>query len=288
LLTHFVLLFQLMPSPKWKLVVEIGAPPKTATVEQDGSENCQLSNELLSLMCTHMPKDKTDTLASYLPGFTSLHLLLTKRSRSVRENEMLKTALASFVNYKISGQSDSNIAWMTAQDCMLLSIQDAAPKNNVSAVAASFRQQHLQQPHAQLHHRLTSGGLTSGNECNISARHGSNYHPSVSEFNSGAPSTNPSHAHTSQSNIQLSRSLQGMGHSHSPALQPSIGHTGMHSLPTAQNDARYYPSLGNEGFSDQLDMSFLSGASMRLPGNQFAETSQHDGSINEFDAYYHP
>jgi hypothetical protein len=190
-----------MPSPKWKLVVEIGAPPKTAGVEQDGSENCQLSNELLSLMCTHMPKDKTDTLASYLPGFTSLHLLLMKRSRSVRENEMLKTALASFVNYKITGQSDINIAWMTARDCMLLSIQDAqhfataptnfAPKNNVSAVATSFQQQQLQQPHAQLQHRLTSNGLTSGNEFKGSVCQGSNRQPSVSESNSGAPSTNP-------------------------------------------------------------------------------------------------
>ena len=277
-----------MPSPKWKLVVEIGAPPKTAGTEQDGSESCQLSNELLSLMCTHMPKDKTDTLAPYLPGFTSLHLLLMKRSRSVRENDMLQTALASFVNYKISGQSDSNIAWMTARDCMLLSIQDAqhfatAPTN----FAASFQQQQLQQPHAQLHHRFTSSGLTSGNEFNGSACHGSNCHPSVSESNFGAPSTNPNHAHTSQSNVQLSRSLQGMGLAQSPALQPSIGHTGMHSVTTAQNDARYYPSLGNEGFSDQLDMSFLSGVSMRLTGNQFPETSQHDGSINEFDAYYH-
>jgi hypothetical protein len=287
-----------MPSPKWKLVVEIGAPPKTAGVEQDGSENCQLANELLSLMCTHMPKDKTDTLASYLPGFTCLHLLLMKRSRSVRENEMLKTAIASFLNYKVSGQSESNIAWMTARDCMLLSIQDAqhfataptnfAPKNNVSAVPASFQQQQPQQPHAQLHHRVTSSGLTSGNECNQSACHGSKCHPSVSESNSGAPSTNVNHVHTSQSNVQLPRSPQRTGYAQSPALQPSIGHTGMHSVTTAQNGPRDYPSSGNEGFSDQLDISFLSGASMRLPGNQFAETSQHDGSINEFDAYYHP
>jgi hypothetical protein len=302
-----------MPSPKWKLVVEIGAPPKTAGVEQDGSENCQQSNELLSLMCTHMPKDKTDTLAPYLPGFTSLHLLLMKRSRSVRENEMLKTALASFVNYKISGQSDSNIAWMTARDCMLLSIQDAehfstaptnfAPKNNVSTAAASFQQQQLQlqqqqlqqplqqqqlqQPLAQLLHHVSSSGLASGYDCN-----------------SVAPSTTPNHAHTSQSNVQLSQSLQGIGHPQNPTLQPSIGNPGMHTATTNQNDARYFPSLGTEGFSDQLDMSFLSGANMRLSGNHLENTtlsrettadsllqsslSQHDGSINEFEAYYHP
>jgi hypothetical protein len=318
----FLLSFQLMPSPKWKLVVEIGAPPKTAGVEQDGSENCQQANELLSLMCTHMPKDKTDTLAPYLPGFTSLHLLLMKRSRSVRENDMLKTALASFVNYKISGQSDSNIAWMTARDCMLLSIQDAehfataptnfVPKNNVSTAAASFQQQQLQlqqqqlqQPLAQLLHHVSSSGLASGYDCNGNACHGSNCHPSLLESNSVAPSTTPNH--TSQSNVQLSQSLQRIGHAQNPTLQPSIGNPGMHTATTNQNDARYFPSLGTEGFSDQLDMSFLSGANMRLSGNHPADTthttlsrettadsllqsslSQHDGSINEFEAYYHP
>jgi hypothetical protein len=294
-----------MPSPKWKLVVEIGAPPKTAGLEQDGSENCKQSNELLSLMCTHMPKDKTDTLAPYLPGFTLLHLLLMKRSRSVRENELFKTALASFENYKISGQSDINIAWMTARDCMLLSIQDVehfaaastnfAPRNNDSVTAASFQQQQLQlqqqqlqQPLAQLHNHATSSGLASGYECNGSARHGSNCHPSLLESNSVAPPATPNHAHTSQSNVQLSRSLQVIGHAQTPTLQPSIGNPGMHTTMTNQNDARHFPSLGTEGFSDQLDMSFLSGANVRLSGNQFADTPQHDGSINEFDAYYHP
>jgi hypothetical protein len=299
----FLFFFQLMPSPKWKLVVEIGAPPKTAGVEQDGSENCQLSNELLSLMCTHMPKDKTDALAPYLPGFTSLHLLLMKRSRSARENEMLKTALASFFNYKLAGHSDSNVAWMTARDCMLLTIQEAqhfanaptnfALKNNVSAVAASFQQQQLQQPLAQMHQHVTSSRLASGNECNGSACHGSNCNP-VAESNSVALSTTPNHVHTSQSNVpiaemvQLSRSLQGIGHAQNPTQQPSIGHPGTHAVSTAQNDARFFTSLGTEGFSDQLDMSFLSGAATRLSANQFAGTSQHDGSINEFDAYYHP
>jgi hypothetical protein len=297
---YFLFSFQLMPSPKWKLVVEIGAPPKTAGVEQDGSENCQQSNELLSLMCTHMPKDKTDTLAPYLPGFTSLHLLLMKRSRSVRENDMLKTALASFVNYKISGQSDSNIAWMTARDCMLLSIQEAGhfataptsftPKNNVSAAAPSFQQQQLQlqQPLAQLHHRVTSSGLASGYEHGANTSHGSNCQPSLLEPNSGALPTTPNHAHTLQSNVQLSQSLQGIGQAQNPTLQPSIGNPGMHTATTNQNDARYFPSLSTEGFSDQLDMSFLSGANMRFSGNQFADTSQHDGSINDFDAYYQP
>lgn len=288
-----------MPSPKWKLVVEIGLAPKSAGVDQDGSENCKLSNELLSLICTHMPQDKTDTLAPYLPGFTSLQLLLMKRSRSARENEILQTAQASYVNYKISGQSDSNIAWMTARDCMLLSVQDAqhfaaaptnfAPKNNVAAIAASFQQQqqqHLLQPLAHLHQHLTSSRLASGNECNGSACLGSNCLPSASESNSVAPSTTPNHAQTSQSNMQLSRSLQGIGQMQSPNLPPSIGHPGAHAVSTA-HDSRLYPSLGTEGFSDQLDMSFLSGAVMRLSANQFAE-SQNDCSINGFEAYYQP
>jgi hypothetical protein len=265
-----IFIFQLMPSPKWKLIVEIGGPPKMAVVEQDGSENSQLANELLSLICSHMPQDKTDTWAPYLPGFTSLSLLLIKRSRSARENEMIKSALASFLSYRLAGQSDNNVAWMTARDYMLMSIQDpqllATNFNFASAAADSFQQQQLQQQ--QLQH-APSSRLASGNEFNGSACHGLNCHPSAAESNSVAPSTTANHAHTSQWNVPM---------------QPSIGQPGTHTLSTAQNDARFFSSLGTEGFSGQFDMSFLSGAAMRLSADQFAGTSQHDSSINDFEA----
>jgi hypothetical protein len=315
----FLFFFQLMPSPKWKLVVEVGAPPKTAGVEQDGSENCQLSNELLSLICTHMPKDKTDNLAPYLPGFTSLHLLLIKRSKSVRENEMLKSVLASFSSYKLTGQSDSNVAWMTARDYMILSIQDAqhfasaptnfSPKNNISA----FQQQH-QQPLPQLLHQVPPSLQANGIDCNGGVGHGSNRHSSAAESNSVAPCTTANHGHTLQSNApmaemsQMPRGLQGMGYPHNASLQPSIGppetHTlsqaqndahffsslatngypGTHIQSIAQNDARFFSSSATEGFSGQLDMSFLSGTGMKRSGNQFSG-SQHDDSINDFEAF---
>jgi hypothetical protein len=310
--SYFLFFFQLMPSPKWKLVVEVGAPPKTAGVEQDGSENCQLSNELLSLICTHMPNDKTDDLAPYLPGFTSLHLLLIKRSRSARENEMLKSVLASCSSYKLARQSDSDVAWMTARDYMIMSVQDAhhfasaptnfSPKNNVSA----FQQQQHQQVLPQLLHQVPPSRQASGNDCNGGACHGSNCHSSAAE--SKAPCTTANHLQSNTPMAEMSRGLQGIGHPQNASLQPSIGQPGSHTLSqaqtdahffsslgtegypgshtqsTAQNDARFFSSTGTEGFSGQLDMSFLSGTGMRRSGNQFAG-SQHDDSINDFEAF---
>lgn len=106
-----------MPSPQWKLVVDIGSSPETGSDAKESS----LCRELLSLIQTYTPADKQSPLAELLPGFTSLRLLLSDRAESDREHELMKAALGFYTAYKANGLSNQDAVWMTARDFMVFS-----------------------------------------------------------------------------------------------------------------------------------------------------------------------
>jgi hypothetical protein len=121
---------KLRPSPKWKLVVDVGVGPP-AKPDEMTEEEAQLRHELLILIQKCMPVDKNSQFASYLPGFTSLRLLLTQHILSPREEDLLKSILGVYASYKKGSQrSEPNIAVLTARDFMLLS----KPEKNSSVL----------------------------------------------------------------------------------------------------------------------------------------------------------
>ena len=131
---------QLRPSPKWKLVVDVGVGPPPKSAEMSELEN-RLRHELLDLIHKCTPVDKSSPLAPYLPGFTSLRLLLTQQDCSHRDNDLLKSVLASYESYKKGDRPDTDIAAMTARDFMLLSKEFVATSTSsyvqIPAQAAS-------------------------------------------------------------------------------------------------------------------------------------------------------
>ena len=86
--------------------------------------------DLLNLIQRFTPADKNSPLAQYLPGFTSLRILLTQQFRSERENELLKSILSCFESYRKVGRADADIATMTARDFMALSKQKSSSDDN--------------------------------------------------------------------------------------------------------------------------------------------------------------
>lgn len=106
-----------MPSPQWKLVVDIGVPEEKSADSEDPPEYVAL----LNLIQNHTPADKRSPLAEYLPGFTSLRLLLTEQTRSDREDELIQSAVESYLAYKTAGRAEREVAWMTARDFMVIS-----------------------------------------------------------------------------------------------------------------------------------------------------------------------
>jgi hypothetical protein len=79
-------------------------------------------------MTEFVPTLQNSPYAPYLPGFTSLPLLLTKQSRTQQESDLLTTILDSYSSYLTSGRSNSETAWMIARDFMLLSQTNSFPQ----------------------------------------------------------------------------------------------------------------------------------------------------------------
>jgi hypothetical protein len=117
-----------MPTPKWKLVVDVGVPPPPANgsvldITDVSGQAENRADELLLLIRTYFPADKNSPLAQFLPGFTSLRLLLEMPEKTPREEELAQTLTESFASYCRSGRAPSDVAWMVARDYMVLSQQ---------------------------------------------------------------------------------------------------------------------------------------------------------------------
>jgi hypothetical protein len=137
-----------MPTPKWKLVVDIGVQSNSeASFPVEATAAGQVdnrANELLLLIRTYTPPDKTSPLAVYLPGFTSLRLLLEKGAKTAREEDLAHTLTESYSSYCRAGRNPSDIAWMVARDYMVLS-QQQSPQQQYTQQT----QQHHVQPQQQ-------------------------------------------------------------------------------------------------------------------------------------------
>ena len=150
-----------MPSPKWKLVVDVGeADPVAAVAPGQTGVNANISqgsielsdsgsdfekaaardsriDEVVSLLGELMPSDPNSALAPYLSGFMSLRLLLLRPSRSPEEAERARTMLDSYTSYSHGGRSRADIGVMLARDYMFLCQQKRQQPSNFFSVGQS-------------------------------------------------------------------------------------------------------------------------------------------------------
>lgn len=149
---------RLLPSPKWKLVVDIGEPaPQPQQIGstangtstdvngvEKGADGAGAAgrdpriDDVVSLLGELMPSDPNSPLSPYLSGFMSLRLLLLRSSRSPEEEDRARTMLDSYTSYSQGGRSKADIGIMLARDYMFLA-QNNAPSNNI-------QHQHQQPP----------------------------------------------------------------------------------------------------------------------------------------------
>lgn len=161
-----------MPSPKWKLVVDIGEVEETtvtgttgtgtASVPQAASTDAKQEasdphaarsvttevsaatdhriDEVVTLLGKYMPSDPLSPLAPIVPGFMSLRLLLLRTSRTPEEEEQIKTMLDSYSSYASGGRGASDIAVMLARDFLFLTQQNLAQPPPMQEAAAPSAQ----------------------------------------------------------------------------------------------------------------------------------------------------
>ena len=138
-----------MPSPKWKLVVDVGEPEPVNTVassqttstagytqtaveladavsvsEKGGAHGKDRRiDEVVSLLGEYMPADPSSPLAPYTNGFMSLRLLMLRSSRSPEEEDQVRTMMDSYSSYSQGGRPRGEIGVMLARDFMFLQQQ---------------------------------------------------------------------------------------------------------------------------------------------------------------------
>lgn len=132
-------LTRLSPCPRWKLVIELGEEAGQETendnntvetisesriYQNDGvapkdSKDSRI-HEVVSLLGQYMPSDPTSQLASFIPGFMAMRLMMLKPSWTDLEKELVHTLVASYSSYLATGRSKGEVAVLLARDCMFL------------------------------------------------------------------------------------------------------------------------------------------------------------------------
>lgn len=129
-----------MPSPKWKLVVDVGLVSSYGSMGRTW-ETDSVMQELGDLINAQMPDDKNSPHAGLLPGFTSLRLLLLKPNRTEREVELLDKAISLYSQYKQQSHPDELLASMICRDFMQLTLtrQENNHNSTTGTEGISFR-----------------------------------------------------------------------------------------------------------------------------------------------------
>ena len=125
---------KLLPAPKWKLVVDIGAAAPTAEstaenptkatqqeAKQEESPALNGAEGLLKLLTEMMPTTSTSPLTAYLPGFTSLRMMLLKPMKTQQEAELVTCMVQSYASYMSTGRPQSDIAMLVVRDFLAMS-----------------------------------------------------------------------------------------------------------------------------------------------------------------------
>ena len=106
-------LTSLLPAPRWKLTVDLGAP----TVDSDAGDTEDRAT-LRRLVDTFTPADKNSAMAKLLPGFMTIRALLQKRILSNKDEMLMERLIASLSHYSSRGHAESAMACMLARDAM--------------------------------------------------------------------------------------------------------------------------------------------------------------------------
>jgi len=128
------------PSPKWKLIVEIGEckPITTPTdsVEVSKSNDCEKQSpheEIISILGEQISFNPN---CPTVDGILSLRILLLRSKRTHQEDEVVNTISASYLSYLRSGRSKDDVAKLLARDFLFLQQYYAYELNAIPSIVS--------------------------------------------------------------------------------------------------------------------------------------------------------
>jgi hypothetical protein len=89
-------------------------------------------DQVVAILGKYMPSDPLSPLASCVPGFMSLRLLLLRSNHSAEDVDLVRTMLDSYSSYAASGRQESDIAVMLARDFLFISQQNQQQQHQLS------------------------------------------------------------------------------------------------------------------------------------------------------------
>lgn len=240
--------------------MDVGVGPPAKPDEMTEEEDFLL-RELLALVQKCMPADKNSEFASFLPGFTSLRLLLSQQNRSSREEDLLKSILLVYSSYKKGGErTEANIAVLTARDFMLLSKHEkVAPTLQPSERSIP--------PYEGFENRCMNRVPATANECCAQPRE---VHLNVPQY----------HLLYNKCNLSGDMSSHGQDYSGltlgvSPALHPIVGSPALDSnvqYTSLANSPTLQPISSQDGPPSEL-------APLGMPASPISDMLRHEGTI---------
>jgi len=129
----------LLPTPKWKLVVDVSLLPEENSQDRStekvqpqqitpqatpdstpAQSNDTVIDKIIRLLGDEMPSSLSSDISTHVQNLMSLRLLLLRPRRSVQEEEIVNTISGSYSSYSKSSRCNSDIAVMLAHDFMFL------------------------------------------------------------------------------------------------------------------------------------------------------------------------
>lgn len=224
---------RLMPSPKWKLVVDVGQPQATTQQQQQrapptshagqqqqsqsmdvqqtyaasspASDPAKLTSEVISIFGEHMPSDPTNPAFQFLQGFMSLRLLLLRSVRNEQEQDVVNTILSSYSSYKAGGRTRPDIALMLARDFMFLNPQ--SQPNSQQGQTDQPQMQALQQNAHQQFVQHSYDAQASSHQLHTQQNQSYMYSPATSNMCSVSAPSLSSHRSTNGSIVNIEHSI---------------------------------------------------------------------------------
>lgn len=129
---------KLLPTPKWKLVIDMGSPNATSSpgvasvkptltiatskMEQPSSLTPITPKvdskifEIVNVLADEMSTDISANMYTQSSDMISLRLLLLKSNRNDDEDDLVSTVVSSYTSYVLSGRASNEIAVMVTRD----------------------------------------------------------------------------------------------------------------------------------------------------------------------------